>query len=147
LDDPKLKNIYSFVDEREKKHIKILTIISFVVIGLIGVLFTLEFISGFNNNSTSKIVNTVSEEQTEANRILDERANLTKQYRDAGIPYDDPQGRFIIDFGTPVPSSTIVVSILVDDPQGLIRKEAEEILNKASTYVKISDITYLERND
>lgn len=77
-----------------------------------------------------------------------EQAALTEQqkiasYKNAGIPYKDPLGRFEIKFLTPYVSDQIAVVFYTPDNQGQIRSEASTIIAKAKKTVAISNVYYI----
>lgn len=146
MEDPDIKKLYKFSADSDAKKKRNLIIVTVVTLSLIAGIFVYQFISGFFPNQNSRITQVINDpknEEDELQKALLERELL---YRDAGIPYFDPGGRYSIEFATPVPSSSILVGIYVQDKDGSVKKEVDERIRVASTYVEISAITYLNNS-
>ncbi len=98
-------------------------------------------------------LNLFSTSQTNINRpvtdasVVDDRLKEANQltidkYASVKIPYNDPKGRFKIDFSTPYVSSKIIVIIYTKTDREKALQDANAIIQEAKDHVVITNIIY-----
>lgn len=117
--------------------------IAFGVVILLAVIWA--FFSSLNlfGKTSTSIRQPIVDTQKNTNQELDNQKKITENYKNANIPYKDPNGRFEIKFLTPYVSNQIVVYINSSNNPNAIKQEADAIIAKAKQTVDISNVYYI----
>jgi hypothetical protein len=134
---------YDFARKSSNRKTKLLKLVTLLFpIFILFVLFV-GFVSSLDmfkkTSETVTKVNTKDAQQEELNR---ETRLIEQAYTQAGIPYDDPNGRFSIDFVTPFVSSELVVVINTDKEYDIAKVEADKVINTMKSQVKVTSVSY-----
>jgi hypothetical protein len=139
------KSGYSFVKDKNDKQIRILKIVSIILPLFILLILIISVVKSLDVFAPKKQkVTQLFDPQKEERRINQYDAALTK-YKDASIPYEDPQNRFAIIFMTSYVSDKIGVVMYSDKDYDKVKSEAEEIIRAARAKVSIDTVTYINR--
>lgn len=137
---------YGFAKKKDAEVRKRNKIIA-IAFGILLTLFTLWSILeslGFFNQISTRFSQPIQDVDQRDEFIANLHQQAVDRYREAQIPYYDPQNRFQINFYTPYLSSQIVVIINTPENRNDIVKEADAIIASARNRVEISEVTYVD---
>jgi len=144
MDGSEYKSDYDFVKKRKAQQTKLLKIMVIVFPVLIVFVLLFSVVSNFSvfKPKTDK-VNQVFQEDPEVKR-LQQLKTLEDAYKNASIPYSDPQKRFTIIFETSYPSDQIAVVINSEKDYDSVKAQADKIIESAKEKVTINSVTYID---
>lgn len=138
---------YEFAHKQNKRKQIILFATLILLISILGVALVWSVIQGifFRTSSDELQTDTKTQEeiQAENNKEKAEReARRIEAYKEAKIPYYDPEGRFSIVFASSFVSGDIIVLIDKDTDYNSAKREADAIIGQAKKTVQIDNIGY-----
>lgn len=140
------KSGYKFAREDDKQRIrrlKLVTVGFLLVLTLVACFGFVDSLNLFSKKQES--VQQVFEDQTDEEEAIIQAAIVQEAaYKEAKIPYDDPNGKFSIIFLTPYVSDQVAVVINSEKEYDESKKAADEIINAAKSKVLINSVTYIK---
>ena len=106
------------------------------------------FFSGRNNTRVSRFLTKDLYYKEQIEKENKDYEILSQKFELANLPYNDPQGRFSIEFLTPYYSGNLVVIIKKrfssDEDMNAMFNDINNVLRGAQNYVDIETINYVE---
>ncbi len=138
---------YEFVRKRTEQKDKVLKIIT-IALPLI-VIFTLlvGFITSMDifKSKTEDVTKVFKNDPTPSVDPTIQIQQYLDSYKQAGIPYEDPNGRFRIDFATPYPSDQIALVINTPKDYDKTVTDAQAVIVQIQKKINVKTVTYFKR--
>ena len=144
------KEGYDFARKKSERKAKALKVATLLIPVFIILFILMSFVLSLNIFKEESTVTTQPYVENTSSKIIQERLEQEvnsdqEAYKNSKIHYRDAQNRLAIIFMSPYVGGDIGVVIYTNKDYDEIKKEAEDIINKAKSTVSITSVVYINK--